>query len=88
MTQKSTDNVQKVFSYRCAIEQLHREIKNVNAESKEFTEITWRVRFQSGHDLKPYKTGQTVYQLRQNLLREYLRHQLRSPSISMQFASS
>lgn len=33
-----------------------------------------------------YKTGQTIYQLKQGLLKNYLIEQLRSPAFTMNFA--
>jgi len=94
LSQQSAANVQKVFGYRCAIEQLHREIKGVTGiEGCQCR----KQRIQRNHiacaflvwaRLKTlaYKTGTTVYQLKQNLLRDYLIQQLRSPVISMGLA--
>ena len=83
-----------MFGYRCAIEQLHREIKGVTGIEKCQCR---RQRIQRNHiacaflvwtRLKTlaYKTGTTVYQLKQNLLRDYLIRELRSPAISMGLA--
>lgn len=94
LSQQSATNVQKVFGYRSTIEQLHREIKSVsgieNCQCR-------KQRIQRNHiacaflvwaRLKTiaYKTGKTIYQLKRNLLHDYLIQQLRSPNISMNFA--
>jgi hypothetical protein len=91
LTQKDTNNVQKAYGYRYTIEQLHREVKNVTGIERCQCR---KQRIQRNHiacaflvwaRLKniAYKTGQTVYQLKQNLLRDYLIQQLKSPAISM-----
>jgi macrodomain Ter protein organizer (MatP/YcbG family) len=76
------------------VEELHREVKQLtgiqNCQCR-------KQRIQRNHiacaflvwaRLKSlaYKTGQTVYQLKQNLLDDYMRQQLRSPAISMGLA--
>ena len=91
LSQSSTDVAQKVCKIRWKLEEFHREIKQLTGiESCQCR----KARLQRNHiacamlvwlRLKnlAYKTGQTVYQIKHNLLSNYLIEQLKRPEISM-----
>ena len=91
LSQSSTNVVQNVCKIRWKIEEFHREIKQLTGiESCQCR----KARLQRNHiacamlvwiRLKnlAYQTGQTVYQIKHNLLSNYLIQQLKRPSISM-----
>ena len=91
LSQSSIDVTQKVCKIRWKIEEFHREIKQLTGiESCQCR----KARLQRNHiacamlvwlRLKnlAYKTGQTVYQIKHNLLSNYLIEQLKRPEISM-----
>jgi Transposase DDE domain len=91
LSQSSTDVVQKVCKIRWKIEEFHREIKQLTGiESCQCR----KARLQRNHiacamlvwvRLKnlAYQTGQTIYQIKHNLLSNYLIQQLKRPNISM-----
>lgn len=91
LSQSSTDVVQQVCKIRWKIEEFHREIKQLTGiESCQCR----KARLQINHiacamlvwvRLKnlAYRTGQTIYQIKQKLLSNYLIEQLKRPSISM-----
>ncbi len=91
LSQSSTNVVQEVCKIRGKIEEFHREIKQITGiESCQCR----KARLQRNHiacamlvwiRLKnlAYQTGQTVYQIKHNLLSNYLIQQLKRPSISM-----
>ncbi|MTJ53725.1 transposase [Anabaena sp. UHCC 0253] len=91
LSQSSTDVVQQVCKIRWKIEEFHREIKQLTGiESCQCR----KARLQLNHiacamlvwvRLKnlAYRTGQTIYQIKQKLLSNYLIEQLKRPSISM-----
>ncbi len=91
LSQSSTDVVQEVCKIGAKIEEFHREIKQLTGiESCQCR----KARLQRNHiacamlvwvRLKnlAYKTGQTVYQIKHNLLSNYLIQQLKRPSIPM-----
>jgi len=94
MTQDSTDEVQQVCAIRWKIEEFHRELKQVTGiEACQCR----KARIQRNHigcailvwlrlkDLA-YQTGRTVYQVKHDLLSDYLIHQLKNPSLVMSFA--
>lgn len=91
LSQSSSISAQKEYGYRWMIEQLHREEKQITGIEKCQCR---RQRIQRNHiacaflvwnKLKnlAYKTGQSVYMLKNNLFKEYLIEQLKSPSITM-----
>ena len=94
MAQDSTQATQEVCGLRWKIEQFHREIKQTTGiESCQCR----KARIQRNHiacailvwiRLKQVaqQTASTIYALKQGLLADYMRSQLRSPSILMQFA--
>ncbi len=91
LSPRSTDVVQEVCKIRWKIEEFHREIKQLTGiESCQCR----KARLQRNHipcamlvwiRLKnlAYTTGQTVYQIKHNLLSNYLIQQLKRPSIPM-----
>ncbi|ACC81649.1 hypothetical protein Npun_R4328 [Nostoc punctiforme PCC 73102] len=91
LSQSSTDVVQEVCKIRWNIEEFHREIKQLTGiESCQCR----KARLQRNHiacamlvwvRLKnlAYRTGQTIYQIKHNLLSNYLIQQLKRPSILM-----
>jgi hypothetical protein len=91
LSQSSTDVVQEVCKIRWKIEEFHREIKQLTGiESCQCR----KARLQRNHiacamlvwiRLKnlAYATGQTAYQIKHNLLSNYLIQQLKRPSIPM-----
>ena len=91
LSQSSTDVVQEVCKIRWKIEEFHREIKQLTGI--EYCQCR-KARLQRNHiacamlvwiRLKnlAYQTGQTVYQIKHNLLSNYLIEQLKRPSIPM-----
>lgn len=94
LSQYNMQAVQKAYGLRWMIETLHRELKTVTGIEKCQCR---KQRIQRNHiacaflvwtRLKSiaYKTGKTLYQLKQNLMRDYMIQQLRSPSINLDFA--
>lgn len=93
-SQICTDDVQKVCAMRWYIEQFHREIKQLTGVEKCQCR---KSRIQRNHiacallvwtRLKnlAMKKGKTLYQLKSNLLRNYLVNELKSPRLKMSFA--
>jgi hypothetical protein len=92
--QDSTHDTQEVCALRWKIEQFHRETKQTTGIEGCQCRLA---RIQRNHiacailvwiRLKQVAqaTGETLYQLKQGLLDDYMRSQLRSPAIKMQFA--
>jgi len=93
-SQDSLDATQEVCGMRCKIEQFHREIKQLTGIEKNQCR---KARIQRNHiacamlvwiclaDLAR-KTRQTIYRIKHGLLDEYLRQQLKNPSVKMRFA--
>jgi hypothetical protein len=91
LSQSLTDVVQKVCKIRWKVEEFHREVKQLTGiESCQCR----KGRLQRNHiacailvwlRLKhlAYQTGQTVYQIKHNLLSNYLIQQLKRPDINM-----
>ncbi|MDG7050682.1 MAG: transposase [Nitrososphaerota archaeon] len=93
-SQLCSDDTRKVCAIRWLIEQFHRELKQLTG--LEFCQCR-KQRIQRNHiacavlvwiRLKQiaYKTGETVYQIKKGLLRNYLIEQLKNPTVSMGFA--
>lgn len=93
-TQDSTEATQTVCGFRWKIEQLHREGKQLTGLERCQCR---KARIQRNHigcaflvwvRLKEIatQTQQTVYQLKHNLLEDYLIQQLKNPSLKMRFA--
>jgi hypothetical protein len=94
MAQDSTQDTQHVCALRWKIEQFHRETKQTTGLENCQCRLA---RIQRNHigcailvwiRLKhvAHQTASTIYQLKQGLLDDYIRQQLRSPAIQMQFA--
>jgi hypothetical protein len=94
MAQDSTQDTQDVCALRWKIEQFHRETKQTTGIEGCQCRLA---RIQRNHiacailvwvRLKQvaHETASTLYQLKQGLLDDYMRSQLRSPAILMQFA--
>ena len=93
-SQHCSDEAQKVCAMRWYIEQFHREVKQLTGIEECQCR---RERIQGNHIAcallvwtqlrqKAHSLGQTVYQLKQGLLKNYLINELRSPTILMSFA--
>lgn len=94
VAQDSAPDTQEVCALRWKIEQFHRETKQTTGIEGCQCRLA---RIQRNHiacamlvwiRLKPVaqQTSSTIYQLKQGLLDDYMRAQLRSPAIQMQFA--
>jgi IS4 transposase len=92
--QDSTSATQEVCGFRWKIEQFHRETKQTTGVEDCQRRLA---RIQRNHiacamlvwvRLKQvaHETASTLYQIKQGLLDDYMRSQLRSPTIYMQFA--
>ncbi len=90
VTQADTDEVQKESGHRWKVEQFHREEKQVTGLERCQCRLN---RSQRNHLCASmlvwlcfkelaYQTKQTVYQLKHNLLSDYLKQQLRNPTIA------
>ena len=94
LTQNDTQAVQEGYSLRWKIEQFHRETKQVTGIEKCQCRKARIVRNHIGCAILVWvrlkqvaqETKHTIYQIKQNLLSDYLRHQLKSPSVKMVFA--
>lgn len=93
-TQNSTDAAQQANGIRWKIEEFHRELKQLTGV--EACQCR-KARIQRNHiacallvwtRLKAiaYQTSRTVYQVKHSLLSDYLRAQLKNPSVQMAFA--
>ncbi len=94
LTQNAAKTVQKVCGFRWKIEQFHREIKQLTGV--ELCQCR-KQRIQRNHiacsilvwvKLKniAYATGETIYQMKENLLRNYMVEQLRNSATREVFA--
>lgn len=93
-SQACVDDTQEVCGIRWCIEQFHREIKQLTGLEQCQCRKLRIVRNHINCALAvwvrlkqlAYNTGQTVYQIKQGLLRNYLIQQLKAPSVRMAFA--
>jgi predicted XRE-type DNA-binding protein len=94
LTQSEAQTAQEACGLRWKVEQFHRESKQVTGIEQCQCR---KARIQRNHigcailiwiRLKQvaYETAQTIYQVKQSLLSDYMRQQLRSPTLKMQFA--
>jgi len=94
IAQKSSQAVQKEYGFRCIIEQLHRETKQLTGIEKCQCRSQ---RIQRNHiacaflvwaRMKSFasRTGTTIYKVKENLMTNYLAEQLRCPTINLNFA--
>ena len=94
LTQNDTQVTQQVCGLRWKIEQFHRETKQLTGLEGCQCRLARIVRNHIACAILVWvrlkqlaaQTAQTVYQLKQGLLSDYLRHQLKNPSIHMTLA--
>lgn len=90
LTQSDTDEAQKASSQRWKIEQFHREAKQITGIERCQCRLNRSQRNHIASALLVWlvfkeladKTEQTVYQLKSGLLSDYLKQQLRNPTIA------
>lgn len=90
MTQSDTDEAQKASGQRWKIEQFHREAKQITGIERCQCRLNRSQRNHIASALLVWlvfkeladQTKQTVYQLKQGLLSDYLKQQLRNPTIA------
>jgi hypothetical protein len=93
-SQICTDDVQKVCAMRWYIEQFHREIKQLTGVEKcqcrkrriQRNHIACSILVWTRLKKLAMDAGTTMYQLKHNLLKEYLIQELKSPRLQMSFA--
>jgi len=94
LAQNSLDATQKACGMRWKIEQFHRELKQLTGVEKCQCR---KARIQRNHiacavlvwirlTAIARKMGQTIYHLKHGMLSDYLRQELKNPSVSMRFA--
>ena len=94
LSQNDTSDTQEVCAQRWKIEQFHREAKQVTGIEQcqcrkariirnhiGCAMLVWRRLAQVARD-----TGRTIYQVKFGMLDDYMRQELRSPSVAMSFA--
>ena len=94
LTQNDTSVAQQVCNQRWKIEQLHREIKQVTGIERCQCRLARIIRNHIGCAMLvwvrlkhvAYQTQKTIYQVKNGLFAQYLRHQLKSPAILMKIA--
>ena len=94
LAQNDTSVGQQVCNWRWKIEQFHREAKQLTGLEKCQCRLARIVRNHIGCALLvwvrlaaiAYQTGRTIYQVKHGMLEEYLRQQLKSPTIKMAIA--
>jgi hypothetical protein len=92
--QKTSKDIQEVYGYRWCIEELHRELKqltgiqNCQCRKERIQRNHIACSFMVWARLKSvaYKINRTIYHVKNHLLNDYIKQQLRSPTISMAFA--
>ena len=93
-SQTCANDTKKICAIRWYVEQFHREMKQLTGVDKCQCR---KQRIQRNHiacaisvwvNLKKlaYKTTQTVYQIKKNLLKNYLINELQNPSVVMSFS--
>lgn len=94
IAQKSSQAVQKEYGFRCIIEQLHRETKQLTGIEKCQCRSQ---RIQRNHIACSFlvwarmkslasRTGKTIYKVKENLMTSYLVEQLKCPTMNFNFA--
>ena len=94
LAQEDTSGAQQGCLWRWKIEQFHREVKQVTGLEKCQCRLPRMVRNHIGCAFLvwvrlaqvAYQTGRSVYQIKHGLLEDYLRQQLKTPSIPMTLA--
>lgn len=93
-SQACADDAQEVCGIRWLIEQFHREVKQVTGIERcqcrklriVRNHISCAIAVWTRLKQLAYQTGQTVYEIKNSLLRDYLVQQLKKPSVKMGFA--
>ena len=93
-TQDSTQATQQVCGWRAKIEQFHREDKQLTGLEGCQCRLARIVRNHIGCAILvwvrltqvAHETGRTIYQVKHDLLSDYLRQQLKSPTVKMELA--
>jgi len=91
VSQNCTDDTKKICAIRWYVEQFHRELKQLTGVEKcqcrkqriQRNHIACSVQVWVAIKRIAYQTGQTVYELKKNLLREYLENELKNPSLRL-----
>ena len=94
LSQDDIDLAQEARNWRWKIEVFHREVKQLTGLEQCQCRLARIVRNHIGCAFlvwirlseMAYQTGQTVYQVKEGLLSEYLRKQLQSPTVRMKLA--
>jgi hypothetical protein len=94
LTQNDTSVAQQVCNWRWKIEQFHREAKQLTGLEACQCRLARIVRNHIGCAMLvwvrlkqvAYQTHQTIYQVKHGFFSQYLRQQLKSPSIKMELA--
>ena len=92
--QHCTDDTKKICAIRWFVEQFHREIKQLTGVDKcqcrkhriQRNHIACAIQVWVALKRLAYKTGQTVYQIKKDLLKNYMINELRNPSVVMSFS--
>ena len=92
--QSCADDTKKVCAIRWYVEQFHREIKQLTGIEKcqcrkqriQRNHIACAIQVWVFLKRQAYQRGQTIYQLKKNLLKEYLSKELAQPQLKMSFA--
>lgn len=93
-SQTCADDTQQVCGIRWLIEQFHREVKQLTGIERcqcrklriVRNHISCAIAVWTRLKQLAYETGQTVYAIKNNLLKDYLIEQLKNPSVKMMFA--
>jgi hypothetical protein len=94
LSQASTDAVQDVCDVRWKIEEFHRELKQLTGVEAcqcrkariQRNHIACALLVWSRLKVIAYESGRTVYQIKHGMLSDYLKGQLKHPSVQMTFA--
>ncbi|MAZ40213.1 MAG: transposase [Legionellales bacterium] len=92
--QSCSDDTKNICAIRWYVEQFHREIKQLTGIEKcpcrkqriQRNHITCAIQVWVFLKRKAHQTGQTVYQLKKNLLKDYLTKELVEPQLKFSFA--
>lgn len=93
-SQTCADDTQQVCGIRWLIEQFHREVKQLTGieqcQCRKLrivrNHISCAIAVWTRLKQLAYETGQSVYEIKRGLLRDYLTQQLKNPSVKMRFA--
>lgn len=93
-SQQCSDDTKKICAIRWFVEQFHREVKQLTGIDRcqcrkqriQRNHIACAIHVWIALKKLAYKTGETVYQIKKNLLKDYLIKELRQPSVIMSFS--